>query len=1061
MLNVEIFEEQVTDRKPTILTQFMDQSLDLSKYLLPSDLPLKPNQLEHIPKLENLLRNATQRNELELVFERCLQTGLPLGFKQKTLLQNSQESSVDFKTELDSVAPGLDRGLFGNQKKHLDLGQLMQETEQVVEESEEEEEEEKDVDDLLPDTLSLIQPKKPKSREWAHMIDVNQAFPEFYDLVPEMAHEFPFELDVFQKRAVYHLENGESVFIAAHTSAGKTVVAEYAIALAQKHMTRAIYTSPIKALSNQKFRDFKNVFEDVGILTGDVQINPEGACLVMTTEILRSMLYRGADLIRDVEFVIFDEVHYVNDVDRGVVWEEVIIMLPPHITLILLSATVPNTREFADWVGRTKQKDIYVISTLKRPVPLEHYMYSDKKLYKIVDSQKRFQTLEYKKITERKRDKNVFIPLTQHLKKFGLLPCIVFSFSKKKCEEYASLLSNIDFTSGQQQKSEIHLFFERSLGCLKGTDKQLPQVRRLRDLLSRGIAVHHGGLLPILKEAVEILFTRGLVQVLFATETFAMGVNAPAKTVVFSNLRKHDGTQFRNLLPGEYTQMSGRAGRRGLDKTGMVIIAEYYDQLELQQMILGTPTRLVSQFRVTYNMILNLLRVEAIKVEDMIKRSFSENDAQKHLPDQSEIKQQTQLLESIPKLQCSICTDLEHFYNCSSQSLLIGYQMMEFIMKSVKVLTPGRLVLVNTPMYRNCLGLILKQHQSFKTIDPSRQSQQVQVKEDKSYHVLMLKAPESAFAVQRVNLPKHGLESCEEILPFTAFALITPQIFKLDDNPLLRMYEYGLEFKDCLPEQDWSKIRNMDFQHLKREKQQLLDQMNKCKSRNCPDLDEHYDLMHNQKQLEQKIQELQFTLSDQNLELLPDYHQRVLVLERLGFVENQVVQTKGRVACEINTADELLLTELVLDNFFGPFEPEEIVALLSLFVFQEKSESEPVLTPRLEDAVSRIQIKAQEIALIQRECGLDIVVQDYINSLKLGLVEVVYEWARGLEFKKITDLTDVLEGSIVRCIVRLSETCREVSSAARLVGDTGLYKKMELAQEMIKRDVVFAASLYF
>ncbi|KAJ3176011.1 hypothetical protein HK101_010522 [Irineochytrium annulatum] len=257
--------------------------------------------------------------------------------------------------------------------------------------------ERKDIDDLLPDsTTATVRLPKPVAtaakREWAHVVDVNKPFPDFYEKVPDMAHKYPFELDLFQKRAVYHLERGDSVFVAAHTSAGKTVVAEYAIALAQKHMTRAIYTSPIKALSNQKFRDFRDTFDEVGILTGDVQIQPEASCLVMTTEILRSMLYRGADLIRDVEFVIFDEVHYVNDAERGVVWEEVIIMLPRHVTFILLSATVPNTREFADWVGRTKKKDIYVISTSKRPVPLEHFLYVEKELYKIVGPEKKLLT---------------------------------------------------------------------------------------------------------------------------------------------------------------------------------------------------------------------------------------------------------------------------------------------------------------------------------------------------------------------------------------------------------------------------------------------------------------------------------------------------------------------------------------------------------------------------------------------------------------------------------------------------------------------------------------------
>ena len=228
------------------------------------------------------------------------------------------------------------------------------------------------------------------NRKWAHVVDVNRSMDDFGLLVPELAHEFPFELDTFQKQAVYHLEYGHSVFIAAHTSAGKTVVAEYAIALATQHMTKAIYTSPIKALSNQKYRDFLKTFPDVGILTGDVQINPEASCLIMTTEILRSMLYRGADVIRDVEFVIFDEVHYVNDLERGVVWEEVIIMLPEHVQIILLSATVPNTLEFAEWIGRTKKKDIFVISTLKRPVPLEHWLWAGSKLHKIVDANKTF-----------------------------------------------------------------------------------------------------------------------------------------------------------------------------------------------------------------------------------------------------------------------------------------------------------------------------------------------------------------------------------------------------------------------------------------------------------------------------------------------------------------------------------------------------------------------------------------------------------------------------------------------------------------------------------------------
>jgi antiviral helicase SKI2 len=595
------------------------------------------------------------------------------------------------------------------------------------------------LEELLPIEFPALEPRGQLlssstlrgGREWAHVVDVNKGMDNFFELVPEMAKSWPFELDTFQKEAVYHLESGDSVFVAAHTSAGKTVVAEYAIALAVKHMTKAIYTSPIKALSNQKFRDFRTVFDDVGILTGDVQISPEASCLIMTTEILRSMLYRGADLIRDVEFVIFDEVHYVNDIERGVVWEEVIIMLPEHVTLILLSATVPNTYEFASWVGRTKKKDIYVISTPKRPVPLEHYLWAGKEMHKIVDSEKRFIEKGWKtandilsgrdKIKEQQaaeaqaqqrgggvtaragrgqssrgvsnqrggqqrgrgqptnrgqgniartgrgggrtsvaQDRNIWVHLVSQLRKENLLPCCIFVFSKKRCEENADSLSNQDFCTAAE-KSAIHMIIEKSIARLKSEDRVLPQIRRLRELLGRGVAVHHGGLLPIIKEIVEILFAKTLVKVLFATETFAMGLNLPTRTVVFSGYRKHDGREFRNLLPGEYTQMAGRAGRRGLDTVGSVIIVtsgktEAPPAGELRQMILGDPTKLRSQFRLTYNMILNLLRVEALKIEEMIKRSFSENATQALLPQHAkQVELSEANLDKIKREQCEIC----------------------------------------------------------------------------------------------------------------------------------------------------------------------------------------------------------------------------------------------------------------------------------------------------------------------------------------------------------------------------------------------------------------------
>ncbi|WVO12427.1 hypothetical protein L204_100026 [Cryptococcus depauperatus] len=1038
----------------------------------------------------------------------------------------------------------------------------------------------KNIDDLLPvGRLPAPPPSKATHRsvvkkEWAHVVDVNQKLLNFEELVPEPARTWPFELDNFQKEAVFHLENGNSVFVAAHTSAGKTVVAEYAIALAAKHMTKAIYTSPIKALSNQKFRDFKTTFDpaSVGILTGDVQINPEGSCLIMTTEILRSMLYKGADLIRDVEFVIFDEVHYVNDAERGVVWEEVIIMLPEHVGIILLSATVPNTKEFADWVGRTKKKDIYVISTPFRPVPLEHYLYAGRELHKIVDSKSQFlgagydtagQALRRKQDKEREAagllpiqktggrggamrgrgssinqlptgrsapftrvgggrahlnrgggngapapaassrggrgnsrggfsrpshvlDQNVWTHLINHLKKLALLPVVNFVFSKKRCEEYASNLS-MDMLAAKE-KSEVHLVWEKGLTRLKGDDRTLPQILRMRELLSRGIGIHHGGLLPLVKEVVEILFARGLVKVLFATETFAMGVNMPAKCVVFSGICKHDGTSFRNLLPGEYTQMAGRAGRRGLDTTGTVIILSG-DELppvhELQEMMLGVPGKLCSQFRLTYNMILNLLRVEALKVEEMIKRSFSENATQKMAPEQQKLITQTEKqLTKLPSIDCVTCSpDINAYYDLSHECARINAQFLIKASRSTqsgKVFLPGRVVVLRNSHYPGNLAIILG--------NAPRIAMDSGVQPSKAYKVLVLVTPSQKSGQDDLK-PSEVVPQWPPILPRGKFPNPTFEITQVDTyvisyvldriiksdffrmnqgkpspdvlktvDGLVSLHEDISTFAE-LPEVDWSRLREIEIQELYKNRNSLADRLRKLGCVLCKDFADHYTIVHERKQIEKNLQDLKLTLSDQNLALLPDYDSRVEVLKRLSFIdENSTVLLKGRVACEINSAPELILTELILENILADYSPEEVVALLSIFVFVEKTESQPIIPTKLQEGLDVIYRIADEVEREQDMCQVQH--DEFATKYKSGLVEVVYEWAKGLPFNKITELTDVAEGTIVRVITRLDETCREVRDAARVIGDADLFQKMETAQALIKRDIVFAASLY-
>ncbi|KAL8694214.1 MAG: hypothetical protein Q9218_001101 [Villophora microphyllina] len=1015
------------------------------------------------------------------------------------------------------------------------------------------------IDELLPVEFPALQPHgvlaastaKRGGKEWAHVIDVRREITNFEELVPDMARTWPFELDTFQKEAVYHLENGDSVFVAAHTSAGKTVVAEYAIALAAKHMTKAVYTSPIKALSNQKFRDFRQEFEDVGILTGDVQINAEASCLIMTTEILRSMLYRGADLLRDVEFVIFDEVHYVNDLERGVVWEEVIIMLPEHVTLILLSATVPNTYEFASWVGRTKKKDIYVISTPKRPVPLEHYLWADKAMHKIVGADKTFLDQGWKEAnaamsgrdntkapavaentvanrgstvsnrgargqpqrgsaqrgsgqrgrgqpqrgigniartgrgggrTTAAQDRNIWVHLVQHLRKQGLLPACIFVFSKKRCEENADALSNLDFCTATE-KSAIHMIIERSIARLKPEDRILPQIRRLRELLGRGIAVHHGGLLPIVKEIVEILFAKTLVKVLFATETFAMGLNLPTRTVIFSGFRKHDGRAFRELLPGEYTQMAGRAGRRGLDPVGSVIIVNQGSEeappaATLKHMILGDPTKLRSQFRLTYNMILNLLRVEALKIEEMIKRSFSENATQALLPQhEKQVKLSESDLAKIKRPQCDMCdVDLNR---CHDSAMAFKSATSNLLLNSMaspigrRMVASKRLVVFQKDGVRTA-GIVMRDSAGWGNIEILSLGRHTPVREASS---LLPYTPNfrHLFTPLPAKIAEMELQTLK--IPISDIETITKTVLKIDLDNLLKGREEAeasakadLE-RHCASwqsaawdELDWSRFKDLHLRDILELRQNRLRDTEAVHCIECSHFVQHFSMCHDEWLIKENIVQLRQLMSDQNLQLLPDYEQRIEVLKDLGFIdENSRVLLKGKVACEIHSADELVLTELILENALADFEAEEMVALLSAFVFQEKTDVAPMLTTPLEKGKATIIEISEKVNAFQIQHQVILSSDDsndFVSRPRFGLVEVVYEWARGMPFNRITDLTDVLEGTIVRVITRLDETCREVKNAARIIGDPRLFTKMQSAQEMIKRDITAVASLY-
>ena len=444
-------------------------------------------------------------------------------------------------------------------------------------------------------------------------------------------YDFGFELDSFQKHAITAIKNNENVLVTAHTGSGKTVPAIFGIADSLEKNKKIIYTSPIKSLSNQKLYELKEKFPDIGILTGDIKFNPDAQCVIMTTEILRNILYQKESQhinISEVDKVIFDEVHYINDPDRGKVWEECIIMMPNDIVLIMLSATIDKAENFASWIGETKQKVTNLIPTSHRVVPLEHFFYQDNELKKIVTHDGKFINYDdIKKNYEQQQCSKMINSFIDFIKVRNLVPALFFIFSRKECERLAGCVQKSLVTS--EEISEILNIFNFELRHYKKTYEKSPQFIMIEKLIQKGVAYHHSGLIPILKEVIEILFSKGLIKVLFTTETFAVGVNMPAKTVIFPKLTKYSNRDFRPLRTDEYLQMAGRAGRRGLDKFGTVIILpndELMDLHPLKKMMTGKSPSINSKFRLSYQFLLKILLNKEINLDGFIGNSLFSQD---------------------------------------------------------------------------------------------------------------------------------------------------------------------------------------------------------------------------------------------------------------------------------------------------------------------------------------------------------------------------------------------------------------------------------------------------
>lgn len=477
------------------------------------------------------------------------------------------------------------------------------------------------------------------------------------------------QLDRFQEDAIAAINRDNSVIVTAPTGAGKTVIAEYAVEKCIQENRRVIYTAPIKALSNQKYRDFYAEYGDkIGIVTGDVVLNPYAQVLLMTTEIFRNTIFDNIERLDDVSYVIFDEIHYINDIARGTVWEESLIFAPQHIKFVCLSATIPNIAHFAEWMQSVREIDIEVVEELNRPVPLEHYLYytdygigTTKHIATV--QQKAVQAQQTKAWREKKDDKKRALPtdmiearLLPYLHRENRLPCLYFCFSRKGCEANALYYADGSHPNllKKSQKAEILAKFDAL--CAQFDIVEEKDSAEFRRLVSRGIAYHHAGMLPTLKEVVERLFTSGLIQLLFTTETFAVGINMPACTVVFDSLEKFDGIGFRYLKSREYHQMAGRAGRRGIDTIGYVyaqIQPLYADADEIRKVVADKIEPIESQFNLSYSSILNLYEKYGDDIYDVYTMSLSNHQNYSRIAElNTQIKTLDDRCKALPRPTC-------------------------------------------------------------------------------------------------------------------------------------------------------------------------------------------------------------------------------------------------------------------------------------------------------------------------------------------------------------------------------------------------------------------------
>ena len=889
---------------------------------------------------------------------------------------------------------------------------------------------------------------KRRARTSDHLID----FREQYD----------FALDDFQVQACEALDAGSDVLVAAPTGSGKTVVGEYAVHRARRTGKKAFYTTPIKALSNQKYRDLVELYgdSDVGLLTGDVSINGHASIVVMTTEVLRNMVYEGSSDLTGLGYVVLDEVHYLADRERGAVWEELIIQLPESVAIVALSATVSNVEEFGAWMA-TVRGDTEIVLEEHRPVPLWQQLMANNRLYDLfIDDDQQVVNPELQRMSRDgqrpsrrdsrdrpgragRRPRPVRTPsridVVDRLEAAQLLPAIYFIFSRAGTEDAVRLLadSGVRLTTPDERDRIAHVV-ETRCSVIPEADLLAVGFGQFSDSLQRGIAAHHAGMLPIFKEVVEELFQAALLKVVFATETLALGINMPARTVVLERLVKWNGQTHADITPGEYTQLTGRAGRRGIDVEGHAVVL-FGPSVQPNHLAGLASTRtypLRSSFRPTYNMGVNLVR----RVGRRIAREILETSFAQYQSDQSvvglasQIKRNDQVIAGYEESMHCHLGDFSEYAGIRAQlSALEKSTSREsarltraHAAQSLEKLTPGDVIAIPTGR-RSGLAVVLEAH-----VDEAGEPRPQVLTVDRQVRRLSVADfPAPAVVVDRIRIPRD-------------FHARSANARKALSSTLRELTGRHTHVRPARVRDSGNDV----------EIARLRARLRKHPCHGCGERELHARWAERAAKLQRENDSLSRRVEGRTNTIARQFDRICGVLVELEYLrpdgeELQVTQD-GQMLGRIYTDRSLVIAECLRTGLWRELTGPELAAAVCALVYSSRTDEEQV--PRLPNGRVR-DVLAEQVHIW---ASIEALESEFkvtpTPEPDLGFCWAAYQWANGQSLSAVLAGTDLPAGDFVRWCKQVIDALGQVSAAA--ASDDPVRVRARAAADLLRRGVV-------